>query len=202
MPITYQKLSSNSGGVSIDLIFPIGSVITNSSPTFDPNKLYEGTTWQRIKGRVIVGVDENDTSFNTINKTGGHKELQSHTHNGSTNTAGSHYHSGETDKGERHYHSVPIKNNEIASSATASHGLSDRSNASFAGDVAVVGYGTNWDTGTDVDYYSDKSGHTHGLSSMSNGGSHSHTVTIKSSGSGNGGNLPPYITKYVWERTA
>lgn len=194
MPITYQKLSSNSGGVSIDLIFPIGSVITNSSPTFNPNKLYEGTTWQRIKGRVIVGVDENDTSFNTINKTGGHKELQSHTHSGSTNTAGNHSHGGDTTS-RGHRHDVQVRKNYYLSSSAGSHGLSDRAGASFAGDVGILGYGM------DGDCYTDSNSHTHTLS-IDSAGSHSHSVTIKSSGSGNGGNLPPYITKYVWERTA
>lgn len=193
MPITYQKLSSNSGGgVSIDLIFPIGSVITNSSPTFDPNKLYEGTTWQRIKGRVIVGVDENDTSFNTINKTGGHKELQSHTHSGSTNTTGGHTHSGRSDTDGSHSHYTDLR---TISSEAGTSGVAMENPGSFAKRVVVTR------TTAYTPSSESRGDHYHQLT-INNAGSHSHSVTIKSSGSGNGGNLPPYITKYVWERTA
>ena len=35
-----------------------------------------------LKGRVPVGLDSSDTSFNSIGKTGGSKELQSHDHTG------------------------------------------------------------------------------------------------------------------------
>lgn len=196
MPITYQKLSSNTGGVSIDLIFPIGSVITNSSPTFDPNKLYEGTTWQRIKGRVIVGVDENDTSFNTINKTGGHKELQSHTHSGSTNTTGGHTHSGSSSTSGSHNHKIDYL---PTTSEAYGYGLPETRlgaayTSAFRDRVAIY-------SNDDYDTTTSSGSHNHDMS-LNSAGSHSHSVTIRSSGSGNGGNLPPYITKYVWERTA
>lgn len=196
MPITYQCLEEGAGGgqFSIDLIYPVGSVITNSNPNFNPNQLYEGTTWERIKGRVIVGVDESDSSFSDVNKTGGHKELQSHTHTGSTKSSGGHTHSGSTNS-IGHKHDVEVRKNYYLSSSARSHGLSDRSGASFAGDVGILGYGM------DRDCYTDSNVHTHTLDINSAGG-HTHTLTINSAGNGNGGNLQPYITKYVWERTA
>lgn len=65
----------------IDLFMPIGSVITNASGSFNPNTLYPGTTWVRIKGRVIVGIDEADGDFSVNGKTGGAKTFNnSHTH--------------------------------------------------------------------------------------------------------------------------
>ena len=42
------------------------------------------------KGRVVVGYDANDTDFNAIGKTGGSKELQSHSHELQT-SAGANY---------------------------------------------------------------------------------------------------------------
>ncbi|MDD3392597.1 MAG: hypothetical protein PHE54_03575 [Bacilli bacterium] len=36
----------------------------------------------------------------------------------------------------------------------------------------------------------------------SSAGSHSHTVTVNNSGTGDGGNMPPYITCYMWKRTS
>ena len=41
-----------------------------------------GFTWERVgAGRVPVGIDTNQTEFNTIGKTGGNKQLQQHVHN-------------------------------------------------------------------------------------------------------------------------
>ena len=58
---------------------PIGSIYFSTSNT-NPST-YFGGTWERFaKGRVIVGVDENQTEFNTVNKTGGSKYLQKHYH--------------------------------------------------------------------------------------------------------------------------
>ena len=56
----------------IDLIHPIGSIIYLNNET-NPNKLYQGTTWERIKGKVLVGVDEDDTTFVSAGLEGGEK---------------------------------------------------------------------------------------------------------------------------------
>lgn len=67
--------------------YPVGSLyfsINSTNPT-----VYFGGTWELFgPGRTIVGVDENDTSFSTAEKTGGEKthtltvsELAAHTHN-------------------------------------------------------------------------------------------------------------------------
>lgn len=71
--------------INVDLVYPIGSIYMTTS-TVSPAVLFGGT-WERIKGRCIVGVDENDTDFNTVSKTGGEKahtltvdEMPSHNH--------------------------------------------------------------------------------------------------------------------------
>jgi hypothetical protein len=70
----------------LNMFYPVGSVYETMDSSFDPNKKWGGT-WERIKGRVLVGVDENDRDFNTAEKTGGEKthtlvvsELPQHTH--------------------------------------------------------------------------------------------------------------------------
>lgn len=68
--------------INVDLIYPIGSIYMTTS-TVSPAVLFGGT-WERIKGRCIVGVDENDTDFNTVSKTGGSKYLQEHEHSKTT----------------------------------------------------------------------------------------------------------------------
>ena len=46
-----------------------------------------GFTWELIaKGRTLVGIDTNDTDFNSIGKTGGSKEMQQHSHKMTTSS--------------------------------------------------------------------------------------------------------------------
>ena len=45
----------------LDFIHPIGSIYESTVDT-DPSQLFGGT-WERIKGKVLVGVDENDETF-------------------------------------------------------------------------------------------------------------------------------------------
>ena len=74
-------------------MYPVGSIYINAADNTNPNTLFGFGTWEAYgAGRVIVGLDESQTEFNAVNKTGGHKELQSHSHTGSTSTAGSHTH--------------------------------------------------------------------------------------------------------------
>lgn len=45
-----------------DVIFHVGFIIQTKNSDFDPN-IEIGGTWERIKGRVLVGVNEDDTDF-------------------------------------------------------------------------------------------------------------------------------------------
>jgi len=56
----------------LDMIYPVGSIYT-SMVADDPAELFGGGEWERIKGRVLVGIDEFDGDFNTAGKTGGAK---------------------------------------------------------------------------------------------------------------------------------
>lgn len=60
--------------------YAIGDVYITTNST-DPSTKWSGTTWVKIaKGRTLVGVDENDADFNTVEKTGGSKYMQEHNH--------------------------------------------------------------------------------------------------------------------------
>ena len=128
---------------------------------FDPNKSLQGT-WERFgNGRTLVGVNESDDSFNTVQKTGGHKDLQNHTH--SVNQL--------SINGGEHSHTIG------AWMAKRGSGNTD----------TRVPDGNEYTYGT---YY---------------GGGHTHVIpahTSNASGSGNAGNLQPFITVYYWVRTA
>lgn len=63
----------------------MGSIYVSVNNT-NPGNIFGGT-WERFaNGRTLVGVDENDGSFNGIKKIGGHKDLQNHSHNMSSHT--------------------------------------------------------------------------------------------------------------------
>ena len=61
------------------LVFPIGSTYITQENT-NPSEILKFGTWERLKGKVVVGLDEDDTDFNQINKTGGSKYIQEHYH--------------------------------------------------------------------------------------------------------------------------
>lgn len=50
--------------------FPIGATYITQNDT-NPSTILGFGTWERLKGKVMVGLDENDEYFNEIGKTGG-----------------------------------------------------------------------------------------------------------------------------------
>lgn len=67
-------------------LFPVGTMLFNDNPDFNPNVEYGGT-WELIKGKMIIGFDDTDDDFNTLGKVGGSKthtqtveELAAHNH--------------------------------------------------------------------------------------------------------------------------
>ncbi len=71
----------------IKLVFPVGSTYITQDNT-NPSTILNFGTWERLKGRVCLGIDEDDEDFNTVGKTGGEKthkltvdEIPSHSHN-------------------------------------------------------------------------------------------------------------------------
>lgn len=86
-PKTHAKAVDKLNETLIDIFYPVGSIF-QSTNSKDPSTIMGGT-WERIKGKVLVGVDESDTDFSTVKKTGGAKthkltvnELASHSHYG------------------------------------------------------------------------------------------------------------------------
>jgi len=66
--------------------YPVGSIYLSVNDT-NPATWFGGTWEQIAKGRTLVGVDTNDTDFNTVQKTGGEKihtltvnEIPNHPH--------------------------------------------------------------------------------------------------------------------------
>ena len=76
-----SKINSN-----FDKVYPVGSIYISTSSA-NPSTIYGGT-WERYgRGKTLVGLNESETEFSTINKTGGEKthtltinEMPSHNH--------------------------------------------------------------------------------------------------------------------------
>ena len=133
--------------INIDLVYPVGSIYFSMNST-NPSKYFGGTWTQISQGRCLVGVDTNQDEFNTVNKTGGSKYLQSHNHQ-LWNAAGSQV----------------------------------RLNYGTGGGSYKIGLTYNWaqiaDTGNEIN-----------------------TTNVINLTTGNSGNLQPYLTCYIWQRTA
>ena len=202
----------------------MGHLIWTSDSTFDPNTLYTGTTWVRIKDAFVYAAGDNDT----INATGRAKthtitanELPTHTHSigGTTGSESSHTHN------MTHYHNkgtLRIQGSTGGNIITEANGETRGSNAlrvACASSKNSIGNsGAHyWGYGTvtiDTDRTSSWTGLTSSTVNSSGtaitntgaGSSHSHTLPANTGNNTTQANamsiMPPYIIKYCWERTA
>ena len=70
-------------GNSVSLAYPVGSIYINASVSTNPATLFGFGTWAAFgAGRVMVGLNAGDSSFDTLEETGGSKDavVVSHTH--------------------------------------------------------------------------------------------------------------------------
>lgn len=85
---TAERMNHIEDGIAdlYNAIFPVGQIVIKGDNEDYSNWL--GFTWERTAvGKVLVGIDSNDTDFNTIGKTGGEKthtltvaEMPKHNH--------------------------------------------------------------------------------------------------------------------------
>ncbi len=204
---TFQGLKEQVEQLNHDLlekVYPIGSIYISAADA-NPGILFGGI-WERFaKGRTLVGVDENDAVLQKAGNLGGHKEMQTHSHSftGSsvtTSTTGNHTHTftgtavntGTTGNHSHKVNNVHFYEKAVAKGTNYARWNSDgKSVTNDWGDITTAG------------------NHYHSVTakgSNSTTGNHTHTVTtagsIGTAGTGNAGNMPPYITVYLWKRTA
>lgn len=179
----------------INLIYPVGSVYTsvnNRNPS-----IWLGGTWVPFgAGRTLVGVDTGQSEFNSVEKPGGHKELQSHAHG-----LNNHVHCLNN-----HTHNVPNHVHTMQGSGNHFHYLGINKSAVQKG--TSYNKPNNYESGS-TSYKSNTTGnHTHTMNSSgncttgaNNGNTGGNSGNTTSSGGGNAGNLQPYITVFFWKRT-
>jgi hypothetical protein len=74
-----------------EALYPVGSIYTNATSTANPATLLGFGTWVEFgSGRVLVGQNTGDASFNSLQETGGSKNavVVSHTHTATVNDSG------------------------------------------------------------------------------------------------------------------
>lgn len=155
---------------ALQLLYPVGTIYTNSSVSTNPATLLGFGTWSAFAaGRVMVGFDSSNTLFDTAEETGGSADAitVSHTHTATfTGTPlGTH----------RHY----VGSNDSTATDGSESGSRD--------------FVRNADSGNGLDNYTN----------YTSAGTPAGSVTVASAGSsGTNANYQPFITVYMWKRTA
>jgi len=163
---------------AIALLYPVGSIYTNATVSTNPGTLLGFGTWTAFgAGRVMVGFDSGNALFDTAEETGGAADatLPSHTHTATTASAGAA--SGSI--------TAQIGSDFGAFQTGSATGAFSVSGTSFSNRMqGAAGTGSRPTVDMTI-------------------ADHQHTLTTASAGtSGTNANYQPYITVYLWKRTA
>jgi hypothetical protein len=145
-------------------------------------------TWNLIKGRMLIGLDEEDSDFDLTGKTGG---VKTHTHN-NTFTVQSHTLTEAQVPTYVHNHDYRDRYHAEDSGQTQTAPYKELMPSNYNDNTGSDGTDNNntywlyYNTTTESDTFGGGESHTHGLS-----GGVSTTAT-----------LPPYEVVYIWERVA
>ena len=184
--LTALENESTGGAGLLNKVYPVGSIyITTSQSTPAQVQSVLGGSWEVYgSGRSLVGINTADANFNAVNKTGGSTtttlsvaNIPAHTHSipalsGTTGGAGSHNH-GES---VVHFRWLENANKNKFASTTGGNIANDQ----------------ELGTKTYTDWVGD---HAHSLSTYASTSGSTGSATAFS-------NLSPYITVYMYKRTA
>ena len=194
----FSGANSFAGAVSgqglINLLYPVGSVYINATNNTNPGALFGVGTWVAFgAGRVPVGVDAGNPLFDTAEETGGSYDatLVSHNHSGTTgNENQNHSHGGATDGVGNHAHTTNF-------GFSADHDY-------FGNGVSSFTYNGGGVTQNPYQYNSEGAGaHSHNFTTSGISNNHQHGFTTSTSGSSaTNANIQPFITVFMWKRTA
>jgi microcystin-dependent protein len=170
----------------IDALYAVGD-LKFTATNVNPGTRFPGTTWAAWgSGRVLVGFDAGQTEFDAAEKTGGAKthvlttaEMPSHTH---TQDAHNHTQNAHTHTQDAHSHTLPVG----ATDDTAAPFDRADAGANTAGANATTATGT----ATAVNQNTTATNNATTATNQTTGGGAAHP------------NLQPFITGFMWKRTA
>ena len=180
--------SHSGGGLSVNDIYPVGSIYMSVAST-DPSTLFAGTTWQRItdtfllaSGTTYAADDGTHTTATggeaSVTLTAEQSGVPAHTHPFTDPT----YKTSGSDG--THTHTLQMNITQDVASGSGKY--CPRNNA--------TGHSTTMGT-----VQSTNSGHGHAISLNTSGSVGNNT---KANASAAHNNMPPYLPVYMWKRTA
>ena len=167
-----EEIINNFKPTLVDLLYPIGSIYINIENK-SPEDLFGGT-WVQLKDRFLLGLG---TDYPTIKAIGGSAT-----------------------------HTLTVE--EMPSHTHTFTGSSTTSSSSGAHSHNVYGYyGAGGGSYSGIQWWKTYKSTQNVSGIIYSNGAHTHTVTAAGSNSNTGSgsahnNMPPYLTAYIWERTA
>ena len=165
----------------LELIYPVGSIYMTVDKDSDP-AAFLGGTWERWgQGRVPVGVDENDTIFEKAENKGGEQK-----HQLITSEMPAHNHRGTYTKTDHYTINIPGSGDSFIEMPSGTDAVEVKYEQTQS--ASLVRNGSR-PIGNQLDIdYTEKVTALYGVPSQGGNGAHN--------------NLQPYITCYMWKRTA
>ena len=168
----------------LDFVHPVGSIYMTMDSQ-NPSTLFGGTWVRWGEGRVPVGVSANDSDFGTVEKTGGEKK-----HQLTTNEMPMHRHIGQytySNKYTDHHQGPGDPPSPVIKVKKGSQVVEVQYNV-IKDDVSTVDCHTSGSGEVNNIIYAEKVTSTYGVADDGEDMPHN--------------NLQPYITCYMWKRTA
>lgn len=182
--------TTSSSNTNFDEIYPVGSIYLSVNAT-NPSNLFGGT-WEQIKDKFLLACGDtyaNGTTGGEATHTLTVNEMPSHNHTANASSSGAHTHTASTSSAGAHTHTIRYHN--FNGLAVGQGYLLLRRNDPDDGYL-----------GTDSDAAMSAGAHTHTVT-VNSAGAHTHTVTVNNTGASQShNNMPPYLSIYIWKRTA
>ena len=182
-----KQVYSSADFFNVDMVYPVGSIYMSTAST-NPGTLFPGTTWEAYaQGRVLIGAGTG-TDSRSERKTFA-----------AGSTGGEYNHQLTVGELAQHSHTVTIASKTLTGSIDTTS--NDNENARRVGTGDATGILSSRENGSVFRYGQD--GFVSSPTGITVNATHNHTATAANNGSNTAhNNIPPYISVYIFRRTA